>query len=257
MLEAKDIVLISGVVVTLLLGVGNLFYNFVLNRRTSFINTVTSERVKWIGKLRENISTFVGLTHYWFVSKHDVDQQKVEDILRELRVLRYHITLQLNPKPDAVIDKKIMQLVRDIPDSAAKPETSVLLASLDELISEGQQLLKAEWDKVKRESQRGMLADTPLNKRRWFNNLNAIGLVLGMAGVVLIFIWGPPQPSFEQGVAIILESGNVLPDGKTVAQHDKEATTNKQQYKLISQIGLAFIFMGFVCQFVETVRTDT
>ena len=26
--------------------------------------------------------------------------------------------------------------------------------------------------------------------------LNAIGLVLGMLGVVVIFFWGPPQPSF-------------------------------------------------------------
>jgi hypothetical protein len=27
--------------------------------------------------------------------------------------------------------------------------------------------------------------------------LNAAGLVLNMIGVVIIFIWGPPQPSFE------------------------------------------------------------
>lgn len=28
--------------------------------------------------------------------------------------------------------------------------------------------------------------------------LNQIGLLLGMTGVVLIFRWGPPQPSFEE-----------------------------------------------------------
>jgi hypothetical protein len=27
--------------------------------------------------------------------------------------------------------------------------------------------------------------------------LNALGLFLGMIGVLMIFIWGPPQPSFE------------------------------------------------------------
>ncbi len=93
-MEAKDIILISSVAVTFLLGIGNLIYNILLSRRTTFINTVTSERVKWIGKLRENLSSYVGLTHYWFVSKRDVDPQKLEDILRDLRILRYHITLQ-------------------------------------------------------------------------------------------------------------------------------------------------------------------
>jgi hypothetical protein len=29
--------------------------------------------------------------------------------------------------------------------------------------------------------------------------LNTIGLALGMAGVVILFIWGPPQPDFIEG----------------------------------------------------------
>ena len=31
---------------------------------------------------------------------------------------------------------------------------------------------------------------------RW---LNTVGLLLGMAGVVILFIWGPPQPNFIEG----------------------------------------------------------
>jgi hypothetical protein len=164
-MEWKDIGLIAGVAVTFLLGVANLIYSVVWNRRTSFINTVTSERVKWIGKLRENVSNYVGLTHYWFVSKDD-DPKKLKDILRDLRILRYHITLQLNPSPEAHIDRRIMQLVREIPDHASKPDMTPLLNSLDALISEGQQLLKSEWDKVKREAQRGSLAE---NSTLWEN----------------------------------------------------------------------------------------
>ena len=37
--------------------------------------------------------------------------------------------------------------------------------------------------------------------------LSTIGLILGIVGVVLIFIWGPPQPSFE-GDKLLLESTN-------------------------------------------------
>jgi len=50
------------------------------------------------------------------VSKRDVDPEKLEDILRDLRILRYHITLQLNPSLTADIDQRIMKFVREIPD---------------------------------------------------------------------------------------------------------------------------------------------
>jgi hypothetical protein len=50
-----------GILVTLVLGVYNAVQNYRSSRRTTFINTVTSERVKWIEKLRQSISTFYGL----------------------------------------------------------------------------------------------------------------------------------------------------------------------------------------------------
>jgi hypothetical protein len=96
--------------------------------------------------------------------------------------------------------------------------------------------------------------DTAPAKRGWVRHLNALGLVLGMVGVVLIFIWGPPQPSFEQSVAIGLEAPTVLADGKTVAQYDEVVAANKQLYKRMSQIGLALIFVGFGCQLFATMR---
>lgn len=192
-MEFKDIALFLGIALTFLLGISNLIITLYLNRRTTFINTVTSERVKWIGKLRENISNYVGLTHYWFVSHRDIDPQKLEDILQDLRIFRYHITLQLNPNPDAIIDQKITRLVKEIPDIASKPDATALLTSLDELISEGQQLLKAEWDKVKLEAQIGALADTSKAKRERSKHLNALGLLLCMIGIILISIWGLPH----------------------------------------------------------------
>jgi hypothetical protein len=166
-MEWKDIGLVVGIVTTFALGVGNLVYNILLSRRTAFINTVTSERVKWIGKLRENLSSFVGLTHYWFVSKNDGDHEKLESVKRELRVLRYHITLQLNPKPEAALDQEIKRLVEEIPDIASKGDTTALMDALDAIIAKGQALLKEEWDKVKREAQRGALADSSTHWQRW------------------------------------------------------------------------------------------
>lgn len=160
-MEIKDIGLIGGVAVTFLLGVGNLIYNVLLSRRTAFINTVTSERVKWIGNLRDNLSKFVGLTHHWFVLKEDIEEPKKDDMTRELRVLRYHIRLQLNPSPKATIDRDIMEMIEQIADSAPNFKIEELQQHLDNLVLKAQKLLKSEWDKVKREAQRGALADHP------------------------------------------------------------------------------------------------
>ena len=38
---------------------------------------------------------------------------------------------------------------------------------------------------------------------RW---LNTIGLLLGMAGVVILFIWGPPQPDLDPHIKLVLNS---------------------------------------------------
>src|SRR5229473_2851779 len=121
-MEMKDIILVAGVPMTFLLGIGNLIYNILLSRRTAFINTVTSERVKRIGTLRDNLSKFVGLNHHWFVSSPRGDDElddttKLEEVKRDLRVLKYLIKLQLNPK--ATIDRAIMALVDEIADKAS------------------------------------------------------------------------------------------------------------------------------------------
>ena len=55
-MEPKDYVLGVGVLVTFILGIWNVVANWRSSRRTAFINTVTAERVKWLGTLRENIS---------------------------------------------------------------------------------------------------------------------------------------------------------------------------------------------------------
>lgn len=64
-MEPKDWVLAAGVVVTLVLGGWNAVVNHRINKRTTFVNTVTSQRIKWIEQLRQDISAFAGLTYHW------------------------------------------------------------------------------------------------------------------------------------------------------------------------------------------------
>jgi hypothetical protein len=82
--------------------------------------------------------------------------------------------------------------------------------------------------------------------------LNRIGLSLGMVGVVMLFIWGPPQPSLEGGVGLGLEEGTRLPDGRTVTQYNRDVASRRRTHTVLSRIGLALVGVGFLCQLWAT-----
>lgn len=157
-MEWKDVGIFVGLAVTLGLGLSNLIWIIIHGRRTTFINTVTSERVKWIAKLRENLSKFTGRTHSWLNSRHDTSQ-RAEEFKNEIDILRYEIKLQL--KPSATPDDQIIQKINEIPNLASQTDINPALNAMNELIGLGQELLSTEWQKVKREAQRGALADQP------------------------------------------------------------------------------------------------
>jgi hypothetical protein len=157
-IEPKDYVAFIGILATLLLGLYNAVQNYRNSKRTTFINTVTSERVKWIEKLRRSISTFCGLAHYWrfsTVKGSDDEREKLEEIDK----LRHLIALQLNPH--GAIDKEIQKLVGDIVSMSSgycQVSDDDYRRHLETLTEKTQQLLKAEWEKVKEESIRGDLS---------------------------------------------------------------------------------------------------
>ena len=84
----KDAFFSVGIILTFILGVWNSVNNFRLARRTAFINTVTTERVRWIEKLRDNISAFCGLTHTWRRSEWDNKTEELK-LLKQIDKIRY------------------------------------------------------------------------------------------------------------------------------------------------------------------------
>lgn len=84
--------------------------------------------------------------------------------------------------------------------------------------------------------------------------VNTIGLIFNMIGILIIFYFGPPQPSFEEGVSLDLEDANLLSDGTTVAEHDRKIKKLKAVYSRMSKIGLGFIFFGFAFQLWGVLR---
>lgn len=82
---------------------------------------------------------------------------------------------------------------------------------------------------------------------------NVIGLVLGIVGVVLIFIWGPPQPNLHTGISLGIEDATPIDDtGKTVADHNREVEALRRRHIILSRLGLALIGLGFAFQLAAT-----
>ena len=79
--------------------------------------------------------------------------------------------------------------------------------------------------------------------------LNTVGLLLGIIGVLIIFVWGPPQPSFQTGVSIVVEDSTPIDrTGKTAGEHAGEVLQNEKHYGFMSKLGLGLIMVGFGLQ---------
>jgi len=123
-MEPKGYVLVlaAGVVVTLLLGLWNAVVNYRNSRRTNFVNIVTSQRIKWIEQLRQDIGSYCGLTYHWSHSEMEGKSGEA-DMVKELDRLRHVIRLRLNPhgEPDRIIEN----LIEEIPKYTDRRDSQI------------------------------------------------------------------------------------------------------------------------------------
>ena len=83
--------------------------------------------------------------------------------------------------------------------------------------------------------------------------LNTLGLVLGIIGVIIIFVWGPPQPQLDTGVSIGIEDATPIDKtGKTVGEYNQEIIRRRNIHIFMSQLGLVLIMIGFAFQLWAT-----
>lgn len=78
--------------------------------------------------------------------------------------------------------------------------------------------------------------------------INALALVIGFAGALIIFIYGPPQPNLEEGVGRRLEDGTRLANGMTVKEHNEAQKKLKSRHVFRSRFGIALIGASFLMQ---------
>lgn len=135
--------------IALIVAFFNSYKTTQLHISNSFVFTVTTERVKWLGHLRENISKFSSLVYDLYNVSVDFDKRDLK--LVELRKVQTMLQLQLNPN-DAN-DQKVSLLINGIFNKVEHKDMSVN-EQMSELINATQSMLKAEWERVKKETQK-------------------------------------------------------------------------------------------------------
>lgn len=161
-MNITEIITLVGIGITFLIGVFNLVVTFRNVRKTSFINSVTASRIKYIQELRESISRFCALAYSYNNRVYKIEKNEVWELHKEADTLRFLIRLYLNPE-DKYWDNKIIKLIDEIilkSDKDPKKE-------IDELIEITQYLLKLEWEGAKRESEIGIIPD--IEKKELYN----------------------------------------------------------------------------------------
>jgi hypothetical protein len=66
------------------------------------------------------------------------------------------------------------------------------------------------------------------------------GLIVEFVGVLMIFVWGPPQPDFREYGALLLEGGP-----------DKTVVRKKRRYEILSRLALSLIAIGLLLQLCD------
>jgi hypothetical protein len=150
-MEVKDLIALIGIGVTFVVSAANLAYSLWNNKRTSFVNTVTTSRLKWIDSLRDEVCEFIAVTNRIVDPNLPPDDKGVSSLLLQRDTLLHEIVLHLNPHDPE--DGKIRTLVNHVQEltdaKTASPELSDALLKLRDATGE---YLKKEWNRVKKES---------------------------------------------------------------------------------------------------------
>lgn len=148
-MKTGDVVTLIGIAVTFLVSVANLVYSFRNNRRTTFVNTVTASRLRWINSLRDDVAEFLAVTTRF--SDRPISHDDLGRFRSERDTLLHKIVLHLNPIDEE--DRRIKTLAHKARDlSEALTPLDQLSIVLIELRDATGIYLKKEWNRVKQES---------------------------------------------------------------------------------------------------------
>lgn len=154
-MELKDKISLLAIAATFLVAAANFIYSIRNNRKTSFVNTVTTSRLRWIDSLRDKVAAFISVTASILNPEMKTGApQEINALRRERDTLMHQIILHLNPNDveDQAIHRSVEEVAELTHRGAYTPELHKLLVNLR---TATQTYLKKEWTRVKRESKSG------------------------------------------------------------------------------------------------------
>lgn len=154
-MKTTEIITIIGIGLTFIAGIANLIVILKNTRKTTFINSITSSRIKYIQELRNTIAELCSLVTSYKLRAYKITKKEHFELLKQTNKLKYLIRLYLNPI-DKYWDNRMIELINQI----IIKDKHDLQSKIDELIVITQFLLKLEWEVVKRESKKGILSDS-------------------------------------------------------------------------------------------------
>ena len=128
-------------------------YNIYHSRKTTYINAITTSRLKYMDSLRNQVAEFCGLSLHLSLSQLEKTEQ--QQIVKRLDQLRFTIKLHLNRKNQ--IDAKLIEKIDLIPNLTAERFDPELEIQLQELTAITQDILALEWNGIKTEASQGSL----------------------------------------------------------------------------------------------------
>lgn len=155
-MDLKDILTFISVGTALI----SVAYGISNSKKTTYINAVTTSRIRYMESLRSYIAEFCGLMlHVALTNLTDEDKNK---IIEKIDRLRFTIKLHLN-RNDAV-DTKVIEKINSIPNLTDPGNTDKLEIELNKLTELTQDVLWHEWQGIKKEASKGLLNQRDKNK---------------------------------------------------------------------------------------------
>lgn len=133
--------------------------SYLVARRSVYINAVTAERSKWIEALRGTISKFSGAAGKVSARRRNSDYEKSQDWASDtegLQILLSDLTLRLNPtEPEA---QNLLRAAKKLNAAARLHTPAAVILANEIMVRHAQWVLKAEWERVKREASSSLQA---------------------------------------------------------------------------------------------------
>lgn len=157
-MEIDKIITLTGIFVSLIIGLTSMYIGVRNSKKTIFINSITSSRIKWMDTIRNTIAEYCSLTSLISILPTNEQTEK----LIKLEQLRYLIKLQFHR--DEKFDMLVINSLDSIYESSFKGDFTNTTKQINDLINITQDLLKLEWAGVKEETKKGNLSNREKKK---------------------------------------------------------------------------------------------